>query len=177
MCNLNFSEEKLRVVRELKHFYKERARCSEDDDKDDIKLLECWELRDTHMATTWTTLLVPHRSHLVFATNFKGEVKDPQHLDFETKITEFDDDGPNVVKLFCSSTRPNPYHFTNVIDTIKILFSIVDCFESLQGSNFDEVIKSVREEIVNKEFQTKSGAPLKAKPLAKKLRSIMGAIE
>ena len=98
-------------------------------------------------------------------------------MDFETKITEIDDEGPSVVKVFCSSTRPDPYHFTIVIDTIKIPYSIVDCYESLLGSNFDVIIKSVRHEIENKEYQTAKGDPLKSKPLAKKLRSIIGALE
>ena len=164
-------------MRELQHFYQQRAVSPDDDDGDDSKQLDCWELKDPSMAMTWTTLLAPHTAHLVFATTFKGEVKDPQHLDFETKITEFDDEGPNIVKLFCSSTGPDPYHFTIVIDTIRIPYSVVDFYDSLQGSNFDDVISSLRDEISKKEWHTAKGEPLKSKPLAKKLRSIMSAIE
>ena len=78
--------------------------------------------------------------------------------------------------MFCSSTTPNPYHFTIVIDTIKCPFSIVDCFESLQGSILDNIEKTLEEDIIQKKWQTKKGNVLKAKPLAKKLRNIVGGI-
>ena len=107
---------------------------------------------------------------------FKGEVKDPQYLDFETKITEFDDESEDVIKVFCSSTRLVPYHFTIVINTIKCPFSIVDCYVSLQGSNFDNIVKTLEKEIIEKKWQTKKGKALKAKPLAKKLWNIVGAM-
>ena len=83
---------------------------------------------------------------------FKGEVKDPQHLDFKTKITEFDDKSEDVIKVFSSSTRPDPYHFTVVINTIKCSFFIVDCYASLQGSNFDDIVKTLEEEIIRDEM-------------------------
>ena len=160
----------------LDHFFRQRPMDSDDDDGDDSKTLDYWELKDPNRAATWTTLWAPHIANLVFATTFKGDVKDPQHLDFETKITEFDDESKDKIKIFCSSTRPDPYHFTIVIDTIKCLFSIVDCYESLQASNFDDVVKAVEEEIIEKKWQTKKGEALKAKPLAKKLRNIVGAL-
>ena len=108
---------------------------------------------------------------------FKGNVRDPQHLDFETKITEFDDESEDKIKIFCSSTRPDLYHFTIVIDTIKCPFSIVDCFASLQASSFDNVVKALEEEIIEKKWQTKKDEALKAKPLAKKLRNVVGALD
>ena len=117
----------------------------------------------------------PHTANLVFATTFKGNIKDPQHLDFETKITEFDDESEDKIKVFYSLTRPEPYHFTIVIDTIKFSFSIVDCYLSLHASNFDDIVKALEEEIIKKKWQMKKGEALKAKPLAKKLRNIVGA--
>ena len=160
----------------LDHFFRQRPVDSNDDDGDDSKTLDCWELKDPNRATTWTTLWAPHTSNLVFATTFKGDVKDPQHLDFETKIIEFDDESEDKIKIFCSSTRPNPYHFTIVIDTIKCSFSIVDCFTSLQASSFDNVVKALQDEIIEKKWQTKKGEALKAKPLAKKLRNVVSAL-
>ena len=107
---------------------------------------------------------------------FKGKVKDPQHLDFKTKIIEFDDESKDEIKVFSSSTRPDPYHFTIVIDTIKCPFSIVNCYESLQGLIFDNIVKTLEEEIIEKKWQTKKGEALKAKPLAKKLQNIVGVM-
>ena len=97
-------------------------------------------------------------------------------MDFQTKITEFDDESEDKIKIFCSSTRPDLCHFTIVIDTIKCPFSIVDCFASLQASSFDDVVKALEEEIIEKKWQTKKGEALKAKPLAKKLRNVVSAL-
>ena len=160
----------------LDHFFKQRPVDSDDDDGDDSKTLDCWELKDPNRAATWTTLWAPHTSNLVFAMTFKGDITDPQHLNFETKITEFDDEREDKIKIFCSSTRPDPYHFTIVIDTIKCPFSIVDCFTSLQASSFDDVVKALEEEIIEKKWQTKKGEALKAKPLAKKLQNVVSAL-
>ena len=64
-----------------------------------------------------------------------------------------------------------------VIDTIKCPFSIVDCYASLQGSNFDDIVKALEEEIIEKKWHTKKGKALKAKPLAKKLWNIVGTLD
>ena len=160
----------------LDHFFKQRPVDSDDDDGDNSKTLDFWELKDPNRAAMWTTLWAPHTANLVFATTFKGSVRDPQHLDFETKITEFDDESEDKIKIFCSSTRPDPYHFTIVIDTIKCPFSIVDCFASLQASNFDDVVKALEEEIIEKKWQSKKGEALKAKLLAKKLWNVVSAL-
>ena len=93
------------------------------------------------------------------------------------KVTNFNDDGPTLVKVFISTTRPEPYHFTNLIDTIKIPFSIADTLLSLQQSDFSDVMAQVIVEVKNKEYYMANGGPLRPKALAKKLRSIMGAIE
>ena len=63
-----------------------------------------------------------------------------------------------------------------MIDTIKCPFSIVDCFTSLQASSFDDVVKALEEEIIEKKWQTKKDEALKAKPLAKKLRNVVSAL-
>ena len=160
----------------LDHFFRQQAENSDEDDSDDSKTLDCWELKDPNMAATWMTVWASHTANLVFVTTFKGKVKDPQHLDIKTKITEFDDESEDVIKVFCSSTRLDPYHFTVVINTIKCPFSIFNCYASLQGSNFDNIVKTLEEEIIEKKWQTKKDEALKAKPLAKKLRNIVAVM-
>ena len=135
----------------LDHFFRQRPVDSDGDDGDDSKTLDYWELKDPNRATTWTTLWAPHIANLVFASTFKGDVKDPQHLDFETKITEFDNESEDKIKICCSSTRPDPYHFTIIIDIIKCPFSIVVCFASLQASSFNDVVKAHEKEIIEEE--------------------------
>ena len=125
---------------------------SNEDDGDDSKTLDYWKLKDLNMATTWTTVWVLHTTNLVFAMTFKSEVKDRQHLDFKTKITKFDDKSEYEIKVFYSSTRLEPYHFTIVIDTIKCSFSIADYYENLQGSIFDDIVKTLEEEIIGEKW-------------------------
>ena len=70
----------------------------------------------------------------------------------------------------------NKTRFMVVINTTKCPFSIVDCYASLQGLNFNDIVKTLEEEIIEKKWQTKKGEALKAKPLAKKLQNIVGAM-
>ena len=63
-----------------------------------------------------------------------------------------------------------------MINTIRCPFSIVNCFTSLQASSFDDVVKALEDEIIEKKWQTKKGEALKAKPLAKKLRNVVSAL-
>ena len=53
---------------------------------------------------------------------------------------------------------------------------MVNCFASLQASNFNNVVKALEEEIIERKWQTKKGEALKAKPLAKKLRNVVSAL-
>ena len=82
-----------------------------------------------------------------------------------------------LVKVFISTTRLDPYHFTILIDTIKISFSIADTLLRLQQSDLSDVTTHVTVGVKNKEYNTANGGPLRLKALAKKLSSIMGAIE
>ena len=81
----------------LSHFFEQRAVDSNEDDNDDSKTLDYWELKDPNMAVPWTIVWAPHTANLVFATTFKVEVKYPQHLDFETKIIEFDNESEDEI--------------------------------------------------------------------------------
>jgi hypothetical protein len=64
-----------------------------------------------------------------------------------------------------------------LIDNFKVPFSIANTLVSLQQLDFGDVTAQVAVEVINKEYYTTSGAPLRPKALAKKLRSIMGAIK
>lgn len=95
----------------------------------------------------------PHTTNLAFATSFVGDIKDPQCIDFDTKITKFDPETADVLKIICSSTKEEPYCFTIAIDTVRIPFSVVDLLESLESSNFDEIKSTIRSEILEKKWR------------------------
>ena len=69
------STKKIRLVQYLRHFFKLRSPDSSEDDGDDSKWMECWELVKPEQAATWTVSLAPGASQiLVFAVSYKGEV-------------------------------------------------------------------------------------------------------
>ena len=92
----------------LDHFFRQQPMDSDDDDGDDSKTLDCWELKDPNRAATWTTPWAPHTANLVFATTFKGDVRDPQHLDFKTKITKFDNGSKDKIKYSARQQDQTP---------------------------------------------------------------------
>ena len=47
-----YSAEKTRLVEVLDHFFKQRSEDLDDDDGDDSKTLDCWELKDPNRAAT-----------------------------------------------------------------------------------------------------------------------------
>ena len=97
---ISCSAEKLRLVQCLRHFFRLRSPDSSEDEGDDSKRLDCWELAEPERAATWTVSVAPGGSHLVFAVSYKGEVQDPQLLDLETKVTDFDEGWSVVVKVY-----------------------------------------------------------------------------
>ena len=72
-----YSAEKTRLVEVLDYFFRQQPVDLDDDDGDDIKTLDCWELKNPNRVAMWTTLWAPHTANLVFAMTFKRDVKDP----------------------------------------------------------------------------------------------------
>ena len=68
----------------------------------------------------------------------------------ETKVTQFDHKGTDLIKIICSSMGENPYYFTIVVITSKHLFNTISLMKSLQPSYYDELVKTIREEKLDK---------------------------
>ena len=50
----------------LNHFFRQQAVGSDEDNGDNSKILDCYELEDPNMAATWTTVWAFHTANLVF---------------------------------------------------------------------------------------------------------------
>ena len=94
----------------------------------------------------------------------------------ETKVTEFDNKGKEIIKILCSSMGNNPYLFTIVVDVAENLFDPFFLMESLSSSCFDEIEKTLRQEVIDKKWATKDGRTLQAKSLAWKLKNVVSSL-
>ncbi|KAG0562160.1 hypothetical protein KC19_9G122500, partial [Ceratodon purpureus] len=168
------SEERARVTEALRHFFKPvPISDSDDDDGDDSSTYEPWTFKDPTKVKNWTLRWVAHTPYLTFATIFKGEVDDPEVIDMDTKVTECDNKGKDQIKILCSSTGANPYLFSIVVDVAENLFNPISLMESLSNSPFEEIVSTMRQEILDRKWATKDGRTLGAKSLAWKLRNVV----
>ncbi|KAG0594345.1 hypothetical protein M758_UG069000 [Ceratodon purpureus] len=169
-----WSEEKARVIEALRHFFKPvPISDSDDDDGDDSSTFEAWTFKDPSKVKNWTLRWVAHTSYLTFATIFKGEVDDPHVIDMDTKVTEFDNKGKDQIKILCSSIGANPYLFSIVVDVAENLYDSISLMESLSNSPYDEIVSTMRQEVLDRKWATKDGRTLPAKSLAWKLRNVV----
>ncbi|KAG0594754.1 hypothetical protein M758_UG106300, partial [Ceratodon purpureus] len=165
---------KARVTEALRHFFKPvPISDSDDDDGDDSSTYEPWTFKDPTKVKNWTLRWVAYTSYLTFATIFKGEVDDPEVIDMDTKVTEFDNKGKDQIKILCSSIGANPYLFSIVVDVAENLFDPISLMESLSNSPFEEIVSTMRQEILDRKWATKDGRTLAAKSLAWKLRNVV----
>ncbi|KAG0578117.1 hypothetical protein KC19_5G206400 [Ceratodon purpureus] len=91
----------------------------------------------------------------------------------DTKVTEFDSKGKDQIKILCSSLGANPYLFSIVVDVAENLFDPISLMESLSNSPFEEIVSTMRQEILDRKWATKDGRTLAAKSLAFKLRNVV----
>ncbi|KAG0596341.1 hypothetical protein M758_UG245100 [Ceratodon purpureus] len=91
----------------------------------------------------------------------------------DTKVTECDNKGKDQIKILCSTTGANPYLFSIVVDVAENLFDPISLMESLSNSPFEEIVSTMRQEILDMKWATKDGRTLGAKSLAWKLRNVV----
>ncbi|KAG0573035.1 hypothetical protein KC19_VG143100 [Ceratodon purpureus] len=94
----------------------------------------------------------------------------------ETKVTEFDHKGREIIKIQCSSMGNNPYLFTIVVDVAENLFDPISLMESLSNSPYDEIVTTIRQEVLDRKWATKDGRTLQAISLAFKLRNVVSSL-
>ncbi|KAG0593715.1 hypothetical protein M758_UG013400 [Ceratodon purpureus] len=94
----------------------------------------------------------------------------------DTKVTEFDNKGKDQIKILCSSIGANPYLFSIVVDVAENLFDPISLMESLSNSPYDEIVSTMRQEVLDRKWPTKDGRTLPAKSLAGKLRNVVSTL-
>ncbi|KAG0597317.1 hypothetical protein M758_UG327900, partial [Ceratodon purpureus] len=94
----------------------------------------------------------------------------------ETKVTEFDHKGRDQIKILCSSMGTNPYLFSIVVDIAENLFDSISLMESLSNSPYDEIMTTMRQEVLDRKWAIKDGQTLPAKSIAWKLRNVVSTL-
>ena len=79
----------------------------------------------------------------------------------------------NTILIHCETIGSPPYSFTICVDNSKSPFSTLYFLKSLTGSVYEPLVKEVEKEIDQKAWQTKEGLPLKARPVASKVRRLI----
>ena len=79
----------------------------------------------------------------------------------------------NTILIHCETIGSPPYSFTICVDNSKSPFSTLYFLKSLTGSVYEPLVKEVEKEIDQKAWQTKEGLPLRAHPVASKVRRLI----
>ena len=139
-------------------------------------MFETWTMADPSKVKRRTLVWVPHIPYLTFASCCEGNVDQPQVIDIETKIIEFDPKSTDIIKLLCSSTGEDPYNFAILEDTSLVPFDPICLMQSLDSSHFDEIKKTIQDEALEKKWATKQECTLKAEALSFKLGNVLTSI-
>jgi hypothetical protein len=159
----------------LEHFFKRVEVNSDDDDGDDNNAGDCWEMKEPTVLSRWSLLLVPMTKNVAFGHAFLEE-EESQHLSMDSRVIDVVHESTDIVKVHCATTGPDPYKYTMSVDNTRSPFSVGDMMCSLKDSAFESLLKDLGEEMDAGKWVTKDGSPLKAKPIASKLRRVLMSI-
>lgn len=132
----------------LNHFFKLKPMELDEDDGDDTRQLDSSEFKDPSKTISWTAVWATHTAHLTFSSSYTGDVSDPMVIYIKTKVTEFDHEGTNMLKIICSSPRPEPYIFIIVVNIVQMTFDPMYMLDSLEALKYDEIKSTLRTKIL-----------------------------
>ena len=82
----------------------------------------------------------------------------------------------NTLFIHCKTTASPPYFFTICMDNLVSPFSTLYFLRSLNGLVYKPLMKEIERDIDNKAWQAKDGLPLRARPIARKVRCLLQSI-
>ena len=82
----------------------------------------------------------------------------------------------NTLLIHCKTTSSPPYFFTICVDNSASPFLTLYFLRSLNSLVYEPLLKEVEREIDNKAWQAKDGQPLRARPIAGKVRRLLQSI-
>ena len=142
------------------------------DEGDDNSNSKYWEFLYPDEVEVWSIGLVPMTNFVHFQAKFRiAEHAVVVFADKKVKDVFWYSD--NTSLIHCETTGSPPYSSTICVDNLRSPFSTLYFLKSLTGSVYEPLVKEVEKEIDQKAWQTKEGLPLRARPVASKVRCLI----
>ena len=154
-------------------------RCVDDEDKMDPTLLysTSWRFQALEEVESWSLIMIPFMHDIQFCFKFK---KNQIFLKLTTaegvKEVEFLDNDFIQVKCMTSGVLIRPedvYHFTLILPSKQIPFTLSHFFESMEPTDYRGEIKHVEAKIDRGEYKERDGSPAVRKRLCLKVNSLL----
>ena len=162
-------------IQRLQLFFKRKEVAISDDEGDDNSNSEYWEFQNPEEVEAWSIALVPMTDFLHFQAKFR-RAEDAMPISADEKVKDVVWYADNTLLIHCETTSSPPYFFTICVDNSASPFSTLYFLKSLNGSMYEPLMKEVEREIDNKAWQAKDGQPLRARPVAGKVRCLLQSI-
>ena len=159
-------------IQRLQLFFKRKEVAISDDEGDDNSNSEYWEFQNPEEVEAWSIALVPMTNFLHFQAKFR-RAEDAMPISADEKVKDVVWYADNTFLIHCETTSSPPYFFTICLDNSASPFSTLYFLRSLNGSVYEPLMKEVEREIDNKAWLAKDGQPLRARPVAGKVRRLL----
>ena len=162
-------------IQRLQLFFKRKVVDISDDEGDDNSNSEYWEFLNPEEVEAWSIALVPMTDFLHFQAKFRT-AEDAMPIFADEKVKDVVWYADNTLLIHCETTASPPYFFTICVNNSASPFSTLYFLKSLNGSVYEPLMKEVEREIDNKAWQAKDSQPLRARPVAGKVRCLLQSI-
>ena len=159
-------------IQRLQLFFKRKEVDISDNDGDDNSNSEYWEFLHPKEVEAWSIALVPMTNFVHFQTRFRI-ADNAMAISLDKKVKDVVWYTDSTLLIHCETTASLPYFFMICVDNSKSPFLTLYFFRSLNGSVYEPLMKDVQRDIDQKAWQTKEGLPLRAPPVAGKVRRLI----
>ena len=157
-------------IQRLQLFFRRKEVDISDDEGDDNSNSEYWEFLNPEEVKAWSIALVPMTDFLHFQAKFRT-AEDAMPISGDEKVKDVVWYANNTLFIHCEKTASPPYFFTICLDNSASPFTTLYFLRSLNGSVYEPLMKEVETEIDNKAWQSEDGQPLRARPVAGKVKA------
>ena len=159
-------------IQRLQLFFRRKEVDISDDEGDDNSNSEYWEFQNLEEVEAWSIALVPMTNFLHFQAKFRT-AEDAMPISTDKKVKDVVWYADKTLLIHCETTASPPYFFTICVDNSTSPFSTLYFLRSLNSSVYEPLMMEVEREIDNKAWQSKDGQPLRARPVAGKVRRLL----
>ena len=127
---------------------------------------------DPNQVEVWSIVLVPITDLVRFKAKFYT-IDKLMSISVDECVKDVVSYKNNILFVHCKMTESTPYCFTICTNNSKSPFSTLYFLKSLENSVYEPLMKEIEEDIDRKQWHMKDGLPLRARPIASKVRQII----